>query len=119
MKKVCSINATWIFALMLILPGSVLHAEDPPSTQDQAVRKGKPASTAPVPPALRHALAISLGEAVGFGAKTIPTPPSGSWGIVSEGDGGGGIFRDSDSEAEAWLGSNRYGVQGFGSVSGG
>ncbi|MCJ7754396.1 MAG: hypothetical protein MUP13_07505, partial [Thermoanaerobaculales bacterium] len=40
-------------------------------------------------------------------------------GIVSEGDGGGGIFRDSDSEAEAWLGTDGYGVQGFGSTTGG
>jgi len=119
MKKVCSINAILIFALMLIFPVTVLHAEDPPSTQDQAVREGQPASTAPVPPALRQALASSLGESVSVGAKAIPNPPTGSWGIVSEGDGGGGIFRDSDSEAEAWLGSAGYGVQGFGSVGGG
>ncbi len=78
MKKVCSINACWIFALMLILPGSALMAEDPPSTQDQAVRDAQPASTAPVPPALRHALATSLREATSIGAKSIPTPPTGS-----------------------------------------
>ena len=94
-------------------------AEDPPSTQDQAVREGQPAATAPVPPALHQALASSLGEAASFGAKAIPTPPTGSWGIVSEGDGGGGIFRDSDSEAEAWLGTDGYGVQGFGYRVGG
>jgi len=104
---------------MLIIPGLVLHAEDPPSIQDQAVREAQPASTAPVPPALRHALASSLGDAVGIGAKAIPTPPTGSWGIVSEGDGGGGIFRDSDSEAEAWLGTGGYGVMGFGLNGGG
>ena len=119
MKSVCSNNAIWIFALMLILPGSVPHAEDPPSAQDQVIRDGQPALTAPVPSALHRALASSLDEAVSFGAKAIPTPPTGSWGIVSEGDGGGGIFRDSDSEAEAWLGTNEYGVMGFGSASGG
>jgi len=106
MKKVCSINACWIFALLTVVPGSALHAEDPPSTD-------------PVPPALHNALASSLDKAVSVGTEAIPTPPTGSWGIVAEGDGGGGIFRDSDSEAEAWLGSNSYGVQGFGSVGGG
>ncbi len=119
MKKVCSKTADWIFVLMLIVPGSVLTAEDPPSAQDQAVREAQPVAATPVPPALRQALASSLSEATSIGAKAIPTPPTGSWGIVSEGDGGGGIFRDSDSEAEAWLGSDGYGVQGFGSVGGG
>ena len=33
MNKVCSKTATWIVVLMLIVPGSVLHAEDPPSSQ--------------------------------------------------------------------------------------
>ena len=80
---------------------------------------GQPVSTPPVPPALRHALASSLRAATSAGTKKIPTPPTGTWGIVSEGDGGGGIFRDSDSEAEAWLGTNGYGVQGFGSAMGG
>jgi len=75
MKQVCLKTASWIFVLMLIVPGSVLHAEDPPSSQDQAVRDGQPASTAPVPPALRQALASSLGKAASFGAKAIPAPP--------------------------------------------
>ncbi len=119
MKQVCLKTASWIFVLMLIVPGSVLHAEDPPSSQDQAVRDGQPASTAPVPPALRQALASSLGKAASFGAKAIPAPPAGSWGIVSEGDGGGGIFRDSDSDAEAWLGAEEVGVHGFGALAGG
>ena len=118
MNKVCSKTATWIVVLMSIVPGSVLHAEDPPSSQDQTGRNDQPASNAPIPPALRQALASSLSEATSIGAKTIPTPPTGTWGIVSEGDGGGGIFRDSDSEAEAWLGSDRYGVLGFGESAG-
>lgn len=71
MKKVCSIYATWIFALMLIIPGSVLLAEDPPAIQDQ------PASTAPVPPALRQALAASLSEATLIGKKAISTTSTG------------------------------------------
>ena len=71
MKKVCSINACWIFALMLIFPGSVLLAEDPPAIQDQ------PASTAPVPPALRQALATSLSEAASFDKKAISTTSTG------------------------------------------
>ena len=119
MKQVCLKTASWIFVLMLTVPGSVLFAEDPPSSQDQAVRDGQPASTAPVPPALRQALASSLGKAASFGAKAIPAPPAGSWGIVSEGDGGGGIFRDSDSDAEAWLGAEEVGVHGFGALAGG
>ena len=119
MNKVCSKTANWIVVLMLIVPGSVLHAEDPPSSQDQTGRNDQPASTAPIPPALRQALASSLREATSIGAKTIPTPPTGTWGIVSAGDGGGGIFRDSDSEAEAWLGSSGYGISGYGSTAGG
>ncbi len=119
MKKVCSNTAVWVSVLMLMVPGSVLSAEDPPSAQDQAVRKVRPVTTTPVPPALHQALARSLSEAASFGAKAIPTPPTGSWGIVSEGSGGGGIFRDSDSEAEAWLGTNEYGVMGFGLGAGG
>ena len=119
MNKVCSNTANWIFVLMLVVPGSVLTAEDTPSNQDQAGRDSQPASTAPVPPALRQALASSLSEATSIGTKAVPTPPTGSWGIVSEGDGGGGIFRDSDSEAEAWLGTNGYGVMGFGLNAGG
>ncbi len=119
MKKVCSNTAVLIFVLMLMISGSVLTAEDPPSAQDQAVRKAQPVTATPVPPALHQAVAISLGEAASFGTKAIPTPPTGSWGIVSEGDGGGGIFRDTDSEAEAWLGSGGYGVEGFGSTTGG
>ncbi len=119
MKIVCSKTANWIFVLMLIVPGSVLSSEDPPSAQDQVVRKAQPVAAMPVPPALHQALASSLSEATSFDAKAIPTPPTGSWGIVSEGDGGGGIFRDSDSEAEAWLGTNGYGVMGFGLNAGG
>jgi hypothetical protein len=38
---------------------------------------------------------------------------------VSEGSGGGGIFRDTDSEAEAWLGSSGWGIQGYGTSGGG
>jgi len=51
--------------------------------------------------------------------KAIPTPAPGSWGVISSGSGGGGIFRDSDSEAEARLGTLATGVNGYGSVSGG
>ena len=119
MAKVCSKAANWIFILMLIVPATALSAEDPPPAQDQKVREPQPVAAIPVPPALRQALASSLGEAALFGAKAIPTPPTGSWGIVSEGDGGGGIFRDSDSEAEAWLGTGGYGVMGFGPNAGG
>jgi len=60
MKKVCSQTATWTFVLMLIASGSVLTADDPPSAQDQAVRKVRPVTTTPVPPALHQALARSL-----------------------------------------------------------
>jgi len=119
MKKVYSKTATWVFCLMLIAPGSILIAEDPPLSQDQTGRDGEPVETTPVPPALHQALASPLGDAALFGAKVIPTPPTGTWGIVSEGNGGGGIFRDSDSEAEAWLGTNGYGVEGFGTTMGG
>jgi len=119
MKKVCSNSVIWIFVLMLIASGSVLTAEDPPPVQDQANQGTQPIAAAPVPPALRQALASSLGKATSIGAKSIPTPPTGSWGIVSEGSGGGGIFRDSDSEAEAWLGTGGDGVVGYGSASGG
>ena len=119
MKKVCSKTAVWIFALMLMIPGSVLSAEDPPSDQDHAAREAQPVAATRVLPALHQALASSLSEATSIGAKVIPAPPTGTWGIVSAGDGGGGIFRDSDSEAEAWLGTNEYGVMGFGSASGG
>ncbi len=55
----------------------------------------------------------------GASPKAIPTPAPGSWGIVSYGTGGGGIFRDADSEAEARLGTQSTGVNGYGSVSGG
>ena len=59
MTKVCSINAFWIFVLTSVVPGSILHAEDPTSTQGQAALDAQPTSTAPVPPALRQALASS------------------------------------------------------------
>ena len=120
MKKVCLKTAIWIFVLLLIIPGSVLTAEDPPSAQDQAVRGApQPVAAMPVPHALHQALASSLSEATSFGAKTIPAPPTGTWGIVSSGDGGGGIFRDSVSEGEAWLGTDSSGVVAFGSDTGG
>jgi hypothetical protein len=51
--------------------------------------------------------------------KAIPTPAAGEWGIISSGIGGGGIFRDADSEAEARLGTLSTGVNGYGAVSGG
>jgi hypothetical protein len=77
----------------------------PPAPSDHsAARSQHPAAARPVLPAA---------------PKAIPTPNPGTWGIVSSGDGGGGIFRDSDSEAEAWLGSDGIGVQGFGSWAGG
>jgi hypothetical protein len=119
MSKAFSMTASWIFVLVMIVPGAMIMAEDPSTTGDQAVREAQPATTVPAPPALRQALASSLGEAVSIGAKAIPTPPTGSWGIVSEGDGGGGIFRDSDSEAEAWLGSAGVGITAYGTVAGG
>lgn len=72
----------------------------------------------PGPPALRWALARAVDQPAA-GAKALPTPPAGSWGIVSEGSGGGGIFRDTDSEAEAWLGASEWGIQGYGSSGGG
>jgi hypothetical protein len=68
--------------------------------------------------AVREGLAAAFDDVVGS-PKAIPAPPAGSWGVVSEGTGGGGIFRDSDSEAEAWLGANSTGVTGYGSTSGG
>jgi hypothetical protein len=51
--------------------------------------------------------------------KALPTPPPSGWGVVSEGAGGGGVFRDTDSAAETWLGSDGFGVRGAGSYTGG
>jgi hypothetical protein len=52
-------------------------------------------------------------------AKAIPTPAPGTWGVVASGVGGGAIFRDADSDAEARLGTQATGVNGYGSASGG
>ena len=77
MKKVCSKTAVLIFVLMLMISGSVLTAEDPPSAQDQAVREAQPVTATPVPPALHQAVAISLSEAASIGAKAISTTSTG------------------------------------------
>jgi ABC-type dipeptide/oligopeptide/nickel transport system permease subunit len=114
MKQVGSKTARWMFVLVLIVPALSLLAEDPPAAPGQTDRQAQPAATTPVPPALHQALAALLGEPVSLGVNTIPDPPPGSWGIVAEGDGGGGICRDSDSEAEVWLGTDGYGVEAFG-----
>jgi hypothetical protein len=119
MKQVGLRTARWIFVLMLIVPGSSLLAEDPPAAPGHTARQAQPAATRPVPPALHRALAALPSKPASLGAKAIPTPPPGSWGIVAEGDGGGGICRDSDSEAEVWLGTDGYGLQAFGSEAGG
>ena len=61
-------------------------------------------------------------EQVAVKAQAIPPRPAGSFGIVSSGDGGGAVFRDADGgpdEAEAWLGTSGYGIEGFGAVAGG
>ena len=123
-----------IAAVLFLLPGSGF-AQQEVSGEDETVNPSVEihAREAPVPPprprsvgprpspgamAVRGSLVKALNSAVSF-PKTIPTPPTGSWGIISEGTGGGGIFRDSDSEAEAWLGTAGVGVLGYGINYGG
>jgi hypothetical protein len=76
------------------------------------------ARSSPESVTVREGIATAIDMVVAL-PKAIPAPPVGSWGIVSEGTGGGGMFRDSDSDAEAWLGANSTGVTGYGSISGG
>lgn len=96
-------------ARLTLLPAAAaaLVATGPSPAEEPA------AAPHPAPPAVRRAVSQALG------VKSIPTPPAGTWGLVSEGDGGGGIFRDSDSEAEAWLGTDGYGARAYGSLMGG
>jgi hypothetical protein len=109
-------TATAVTVAILLLTPVVGFAQQEELGADRNASPG--ARSSPETLAVREGLAAALDGAVTF-QKSIPTPPTGTWGIISEGTGGGGIFRDSDSEAEAWLGSDAHGVRGFGSVMGG
>jgi hypothetical protein len=97
-------------------PSEEIHSREVPVPPPRP-RNLEPNSS-PETMAVRGDLAKALNGAVSF-PNAIPTPPPGTWGITSEGTGGGGIFRDSDSEAEAWLGVAGVGVTGYGSDIGG
>ncbi len=71
-----------------------------------------------IPPAVTRGVAKGL-HFPNVGPAAVPTPPAGTWGVVASGDAGGAVFRDTDSVAEAWLGSDGYGIQGFGDIAGG
>jgi hypothetical protein len=58
-------------------------------------------------------------EADGIAVKGVPTPASGTWGVVASAAAGGGWFRDTDSDGEARLATQNTGVNGYGNVSGG
>ncbi len=117
-------NRTVVLTIVVALAISApLVAEEPDATGPPgraAARPGAPQvlTPQPAPPAVHRALARAI-EAPTAGAKALPPPPNGSWGIVSSGSGGGAIFRDSDSEAEAWLGTDGAGIRGYGSEVGG
>jgi hypothetical protein len=109
-------SAISITAAILVLIPVMGFAQQEASGADES---GKPPSgPSPENMATREGLSTSGGGAIGF-LKAIPPVPAGTWGIISEGTGGGGIFRDSDSEAEARLGVLSTGVNGYGAVSGG
>jgi hypothetical protein len=110
-------------ALIAVAPAvsRAQQATDPPA--EQPTKQPQP-SPAPTPQPARWAstgdgVAISGEARPEVGVKAVPTPPPGTIGIVSEGSGVGGVFRDSDTEAEVWLGANSIGVWGYGVYSGG
>jgi hypothetical protein len=107
--------------VVIVVAMSALLTAQVPAPRQATARPPRQAPTPTprtAPPALHRDLARAI-ETLPAGAKAIPTPPPGTWGIVAEGTGGGGLFRDGDSEAEAWLGVNSYGVIGYGSLAGG
>ncbi len=119
-----------VVAFLILIPAVGLGQQAPsqarhaPRAASAAPAEGSAPSAAPrstpvpAPPALREGLARAF-PAIPAAPKAIPTPPAGSWGVIASGTGGGGIFRDADSDAEAWLGSDGRGVQGYGSSAGG
>jgi hypothetical protein len=109
-------SAILITAATLVLSSAIVTAQQEPSAREEAANPVLGPSAEAL--AMRETLATTLDGAVTF-QKSIPAPPTGTWGIISKGTGGGGIFRDSDSDAEVWLGSSSTGVTGYGSISGG
>lgn len=94
-------------------------------TQPEAIGRGRrtvalPPNPRPRPTSVpRKPMITGTWAPPRIGSKAMPTPPPGNYGVVAAADGAGGIFRDTNSDGEAWLGGNRIGVQGFGSTAGG
>jgi hypothetical protein len=106
--------------VLLVMPALAAPGTAAPSA-NPAVRPGAPAPL-PTPAPVRRLTPGGLRQVmdqVAIKAQSIPSPPSGTWGIVAYGSGGGGIFRDSDGGAESWLGTQGYGIEGFGNAAGG
>lgn len=110
-RSVVSVTA----AILVLIPVIGFSQQEVSGTSESVSPGSRPS---PEALAVREGVASALDQAVAS-PQSIPSPPSGTWGIISEGTGGGGIFRDSDPDAEAWLGANGTGVTGYGSTSGG
>ena len=148
MCKMCSIKVSWIFILVMIVPGAMIMAEDPPTTGDQATREAQPAAASggevapraefrlfertPVPPASAEGQ-TKAGAAYGIvstaatagakftcvGASGVAYLGHGDYGIKAYGDAGGGYFENSDNVGFAYVGYSDYGILAYGSASGG
>ena len=115
MKRIPLAVATSAGAAVLLT--AALAAPQIPRTAGAGPSLPQPESPAAVP--LSPAALRELMSRISVKTQDIPSPPPGSWGIVSSGSGGGGIFRDANGGAEAWLGTDGYGIEAFGITAGG
>ena len=98
-RSVASVAA----AILVVFPVIGLAQQELSDTSESA--RPEPRSS-PEALAVREGVADAL-QGVVAPRKTAYDLPSGTWGIISEGSNGGGIFSDSDGTGYAWLGYDR------------
>lgn len=119
-SKFWHVGVLCISLTVLCSPVAAQEVESGSPDLGRVAKAASPVSMGASPgmPALHRAVSAAI-PVIPAGVKVIPAPPTGTWGIVASGDGGGAIFRDTDSEAEAWLGSSGFGIYGYGELAGG
>jgi len=113
MCKVCSIKASWIFVLVICVPGAVIMAEDPSSIREDQAAVAMGGDVGPTPE-------FKLFERMPV-PKASPGVPAkaASYGIVASAPTAGAVFACSSLSGVAYLGYGDDGIQAYGNTMGG